>query len=267
MAGRHFRYDGGRGALTGEFCAFRMVELRKVIRNLAIDKATGPDGTPSEIYRNMPALVAPLQTLFTDIMTSGNLPQALRALYIAPSGKKGREPTLCRNKRPISPICIEANILEGLVRNRLPKLFESKLTECQYASLRERGTEFHLAELQEFIRKAREQGKYIYVAAIDVEAAFDSVPHDCVLQTLRDWGVGRHTMRYLRKWPEGRRFAIRLRSPTGVHYSSYSKLTRGLSQGEIISPPLWLSHFNSKKEQLDACRAKRRSADLPEKTE
>ena len=36
-----------------------MIELRKVIRNLATKKATGPDGIPAEVYRNMQALVAP----------------------------------------------------------------------------------------------------------------------------------------------------------------------------------------------------------------
>ena len=45
-----------------------------------------------------------------------------------------------------------------------------------------------------------------------------------------------------------------------MHHSSFRQITRGLSQGRVLSPLLWLIHFNSIKAQLDHSRKQRHPA-------
>ena len=77
-----------RDLAQDDFEPFRLAEIRKAIRTLATKKAAGSDGAPSEIYKNLPALVDPLATLFNGILSSGNFPLSMRTLYIRPLDKK-----------------------------------------------------------------------------------------------------------------------------------------------------------------------------------
>ena len=120
-----------------------------------------------------------------------------------------------------------AEVLEAPVYDRLKVDYEPRISPYQYAHQRGGGTEYHLIELHHVITQARAEGKRENLAALDVHAAFDRVPHNKELQTLSDWGTNGHILRYLRTWVEQRSFAIRLQSLAGVLYSRHRSITRG----------------------------------------
>ena len=150
-----------------------------------------------------------------------------------------------------------AKLLESVIHVRLLEQFEPLLSATQYAYRRERGTEFRMAGLSSSVTKAHEKGNHVNSATVDVEAAFDGVPHKNVLQTLQKWGARGHIMRYLQKWLQDRKFDLRLQGPTGMYCRKRKRITRGLPQGGILSPLLWLVHFNSMKELMDESRQQR----------
>ena len=185
----------------------------------------------------------------------------MKTLYIIPLDKKGKDPGLCKSKRPISLLNVAAKILENIVHVRLIQAFEPRLSQNQYAYRRDNGTKFHMTEMFEFLATEREKGHYVYLAAVDVEAAFDSVPRNKVLETLAEWNTDGHTLRYLRRWLTMRRFVFRLQSPSGVHFSTKRAITCGLPQRGVLSPFLWLVHFNSLKNDLEKRRKARNEGD------
>ena len=55
----------------------------------------------------------------------------------------------------------------------------------QYAYERVGRAEFQLKELFAFMKKAKEYGRYIYLASLVFEGAFGTVPHGKILDTPR----------------------------------------------------------------------------------
>ena len=114
----------------------------------------------------------------------------------------------------------------------------------QYAYRRARGADMHLSVLTGFASEHLAANRFVYVASLDVEGAFDTVPHHELIDALMWAGVGRYIVRFLEAWLKGRRFRVRLDGPEGRCVSAPKGITRGLPQGGVISPLLWLLHFN-----------------------
>ena len=102
----------------------------------------------------------------------------------------------------------------------------------------------HILELSDFVQESRGAGKYVYMASIDVAAAFDNVPHGRFMETLESWGTDPYICRYVNTWLRNRVFKLRLRTSTGCCFSSWRRIAKGVPQGGVHSPFLWLLHIN-----------------------
>ena len=108
----------------------------------------------------------------------------------------------------------------------------------QFAQRQERGTEFHPMKLYDFNKSARDDGKHVYLASKDMEAAFGGAPHsegafggaphsEGAFGAASYWGVDPFLLRYDPVWLTRKEFALRLQSPTGTYYSKCRRIKRG----------------------------------------
>ena len=192
----------------------------------------------------MPCLIRHLTRLFNGILETGSMPQKMLQVVMIPLDKAGRDPERCGSKRPISLMPAVSKVLEAVILHRLLSRFESRLEPCHYAYRPERCTEMHLLGLTDFIREARNRGQYSYLASIDVAAAFDNISHDPLLRTMEELKVDTYTCRYVNTWLRNRVFRLRLRTSRGNYMSAVKRITKGVPQGGVLSPFLWLLHFN-----------------------
>ena len=132
--------------------------------------------------------------------------------------------------------------------------FEDSLGEHQFAYRRNRSTEYHLVELYDRARQALNDNKHVVIASLDISGAFDTIPHKPLLSSIRARGVHGYIYRYIHTWLTKRRFALRLASPQGYKHSRRCDVTRGLPQGGVLSPLLWLFHFDNLETLLRARR-------------
>ena len=235
---------GYQRQVHGDFQGFTLVEVDKAIHSLSRGEATGPDGLMAEVYQNLPCLHKPIQALFNVILDTGNIPLPMLKLHIIPLDKAQKGPELCRSKRPISLINAISKALEAAVLPRIMGATECLLDGRQYAYCRQRSTETHLSEVRDFLREALSDDKFVYIAGADVNSAFDNVPHDLLVRTAEDMGISRHICRYMHNWLTRRIFSVRLQTPEGREHSSWRSIGRGLPQGGVLSPYLWLMHMN-----------------------
>jgi CRISPR-associated protein Cas1 len=118
---------------------------------------------------------------------------------------------------------VRDRVLQTAVARLLSRSFEEEFLECSYGYRPGRSVDRAIAR----IRKCRELG-YIHVADADIEAFFDRVDHDLLLERLAARQPGEDIMALLRMW-------VRCQSWDG---SNVRAVRRGVPQGSPISPLL-----------------------------
>lgn len=89
---------------------------------------------------------------------------------------------------------------------------------------------------QEVINRYLLEGGKVYMCLYDLEKAFDSVEFSVLLKRLFDIGINSKTWRLVRSWYTNSQSSVRL----GQHISPPFVLGRGVRQGSILSPALFL---------------------------
>ena len=62
-----------------------------------------------------------------------------------------------------------------------------------------RGAAAQLLGFYDFVQEAREEGRYVYVASVEIDSAFDAAPREHSLGTEGSPGVGPFVCRYLQR--------------------------------------------------------------------
>ena len=101
----------------------------------------------------------------------------------------------------------------------------------------------NITALSDIIARGRRQGKFICMASVNVEAAFDTAPHQHVLETLREWETPDRILRYAHMWMRQRQFSLRLQGTVGAQYSRYYKNNEGATAGGRFFLPAAVSAF------------------------
>ena len=150
-------------------------EVRKAVKQMKCNKASGGDGIPAEVYKyGGTALVRHLHRLFLKIWKHEEVPQELKDASIVTIFKKGSR-TECGNYRGISLLSVAGKILAKVLLNRLQPLSESIIPETQCGFRPGRGTTDMIFSARQVQEKCREQGRDLCLAFIDLTKAFDSV--------------------------------------------------------------------------------------------
>ena len=219
-------------------------EIRLATEDIPKNKAVGPDMFQAEVYVWCPAMHRSIAALYTCTIERNYVPKRLRSFYVIPLDKPGKDPTKCASKRPIALLSPLVKLLGlVLVRRILPHV-ENRVSCGQYAYQRARSTEILLADLDNFVTGNMKRGRPTYVVGLGVEGAFDSASLVKLVEALLYYEVPAPICRIVGTWLGGGRFKIKLRTPLGVVFSGEHMPTRGVPQGGVLSPLLWLLHVN-----------------------
>ena len=251
-AGDRPSHCGTRQKKRGIFEKIHLIEVERAIGSMQKKKAPGPDGYAADIYQHLHCMWGPMLSLFNQILQTGRVPRQMLKLLIVPLDKPRKDQELCTSKRPISLICVLSKILESIGLRRLQRRLRCVLDGRQYAHRNYRSTGTHLTEFYDFVKEARRTGYSVFVGAVDVSSAFDAVPHSRLLKTVSQMGIDPFLYLYLSNWLPKRIFAVRLTVPRGRFFSPWRKIKRGVPQGGVLPPFLWLLHISALMEQVDA---------------
>ena len=156
----------------------------KLLNNLKIHKASGPDGLGARVLEECSSEIAPILALiYNESLAQGTVPDDWRQANVAPNFKKG-EKYDAANYRPVSPTCICCKTLEHIIVSNINKhtAFESILADCQHGFRSQRSCETQLVQffpdlVSNLDRALNRNHGQTDVIKMDFAKAFDKVTH------------------------------------------------------------------------------------------
>ena len=147
--------------------------VRKMLEQLKIHKAAGPDAISPRVLKELAPQIAPILTIiFRKSYETGILPKDWREAPVAPVYKKGKK---CdpANYRPISLTCISCNILEHIITSNIMKHAATNniFYQLQHGFREKLSCETQLLEFITDITNRTHQGKQTDVLIMDFSKA------------------------------------------------------------------------------------------------
>ena len=217
-----------------------LIEVKRAIKMLCMNKAPGIDGIPGEIFKFGGNQATKMLTkLIQQIWKQGKVPQDFKDANITKLFKKGKR-SICDNYRGISLLVIAGKILARVILNRLNEsLLDSICSESQCGFRKGRGTVDMIFSLRQVQEKAREQNKPLYMLFIDLTKAFDTVNRDALWHILSKVGVPDKMKNVIISLHDGMKAQVAMDGTTSEPFN----VTNGTKQGCVLAPLLFAIFF------------------------
>lgn len=170
-------------------------ELAKYMKALRNGKAAGPDGIPNEFLKSLqPSSMEALLNIFNDVLQTTKIPMEWKdstvCLLYKGQGKPKEEPN---SYRLITLQSNVAKLFAAVINGRLQNTYDGHLNEAQNGFRHDRWGSDNLFILTQLIELTQKTGREMYVAFLDLEKAYDSIPHHILWQKLHKLGLPKKT--------------------------------------------------------------------------
>ena len=212
--------------------AFTLEELNDAIDTLKPNKAGGPENIITELMKDLDAhnRTALLQ-LYNDIYNTETIPDHFNEAMVVQIYKTGKTPELYSSYRPIALLNITYKILAKLIQRRLRDTLDDRIVDFQYGYRRGRSTAEPIFIARRIQELAERHGTQLYMLALDYSKAFDSIPHEKLLECLTRMGAPTKMITLVNAIYTTPRFRIKI--PEGISDEFQQEI--GIRQGCPLS--------------------------------
>ena len=209
-----------------------------ILKALKPKKSFGIDGITSEILKiGSEVLVVPLTYIVNCSITTGKYPSIWKIAKVIALHKKGDKKTL-KNYRPVSLLAVAGMILERVVALQIEQFFERNglLGKFQFGFRRNKSTISELLTLFDTLLEAKEMKREILIILYDLSAAFDTVPHQILIEKLRLYGFCQLAIKWIVSYLSNRKQFVEISGKR----SGEEVINIGTPQGSRLSPLLFI---------------------------
>lgn len=218
-------------------------ELLKTIFSLDNKTSAGIDGISNFFVKNVAQHISPVLCYIYNLsLETGIFPKALKSAVVIPLFKKGNrdDPS---NYRPISLLPVFSKIFEKLVKSRAMSFLKKTgfLSKTQFGFLEGTGTEDAINRLLSAVYEGINVNHDVAALFIDIAKAFDLVDHKILLRKLLAAGFRGKAHDWFSSFLSNRTQVIRVNGCL----SESCELIKGVPQGSVLGPILFLIYINS----------------------
>lgn len=215
-------------------------EVRRVIRNMARNKATGPDGIPMDLYKDFAEEVAPILQIVTQKILEGSpLSSSMRQANIIPLKKKGNS-TSGLDYRPIMLLNADYKIITGVITERLKPMMHWVIQEPQFGFVPGENMMDAIDLAQTTLGMAKELNLGAdhspVLVLLDFAKAYDSLNRLFLFNTMKTMGFPPQFMKVIHNLHTNTTARFLINGTVGPSF----KISRGIRQGDPLAPFLFL---------------------------
>ena len=162
-------------------------DIRSLISRITMDTASCPDGISSIMLHNTaPSISLPLSIIFNSSLSTGIFPSDWKNSNIVPIPKSKASSSSPSDYHPISLLSLPSKILERHIFNYLYKFCSANniLSNCQFGFQPGFSTETAILSTINSWFSSLDRKNAVCVVFFDLTKAFDSVPHEPLLDSL-----------------------------------------------------------------------------------
>ena len=219
------------------------VIVRGLLMGLKTSTTKDIYGISTKFIKNNISLYVPLLVkLINSAIDTGEFPDLLKKAYVIPVYKTG-SPDDAANYRPISILPVFSKLYERVIYNQIVDHFELNniFSPHQFGFRVGKSTEDAVVAFSNCCLEAFDRGEYCVTMLLDLSRAFDCVSHSVLLDKLRRvYGFDRMSLKLIESYLSNR--CQRVQGDSGV--SEFLDVSRGVAQGSIIGPIMFLIFFN-----------------------
>ena len=213
-------------------------DILKILRS-SNTKSCDLDPIPTALVKECADfLVTPITNIINYSLKEGSFPNCFKTAYVTPLLKKPNlDRNLLKNYRPVSNLSFLSKLIEKVAAKQLNNYIDSEgLSNVNQSAYRRlHSTESALLKIQNDIAASLDSGKAVALTLLDLSAAFDTIDHDILFNSLRDWfGVDGTVLRWIRSYLSNRKQKVKL----GNSFSDVFSLPYGVPQGSVLAPLL-----------------------------
>ena len=190
-----------------------------------------------------------LYWLVKRIFEQAAVSRSLKTSVVVTIPKPGKDHSEMKNYRGISLMEAVLKVADTLAQRRLCEALEANsiLSPCQGGFRTKEEAVAVAVAFFEIVERRKQEGKPTYVLFMDIEKAFDTVPHEAMFRKLEHAGVRGMMLDFIKASYKEANLVLRLADAT----TDAIPLDRGVRQGASSSPTLFNVFFDDLVESLN----------------